>query len=171
MTPIGGAGVPTAPVTSAAAPSGAAGTTSPVATSTPTLPPETVTSLAASVVALSRGGRQSAELRLDPASLGAVSVHLAMMPGNAVSVTFSAAVPQTAQLLHNTLGDLSQAMASAGLGLAQAQVGGGPAGGFGGGSQSNTGGGQQAFRASPPAAPNNEAATTPLSASGARAIA
>ncbi len=80
-----------------------------------------------------QNGQLSAVLRLDPPGLGTVSVHIAMGESAQVNVQFISSLPQTAQLLSNNVDQLRQAMASAGLQLGQAQVGGGGTGQSGGG--------------------------------------
>jgi flagellar hook-length control protein FliK len=86
-----------------------------------------------------RSGQSSLVLRLDPPGLGAVSVHLALGGNADVNVLFVPAVAQTAHLLQTSLPDLRQAMATSGLTLGQAQIGGGASGGGGGTSGSNSG--------------------------------
>ncbi|WP_325352637.1 flagellar hook-length control protein FliK [Acidisoma sp.] len=90
--------------------------------------PATATALAASVVAMSQSGQSTTVLRLDPPSLGALSIHIALTGNATVNVVFVPSVPQTAQLIHGALPDLHHAMASAGLNLGEAQVGGGAGG-------------------------------------------
>jgi flagellar hook-length control protein FliK len=101
--------------------------------------PATPDAMAASIVAMYRSGQSSLVLRLDPPGLGAVSVHLALGGNADVNVLFVPAVAQTAHLLQTSLPDLRQAMATSGLTLGQAQIGGGASGGGGGTSGSNSG--------------------------------
>ncbi|HUM09030.1 MAG TPA: flagellar hook-length control protein FliK [Acidocella sp.] len=94
----------------------------------------TPAALAASITAMHKSGQISTVLRLDPPGLGALSVHIAVGQSAQVNVQFIPTVAQTAQLLNNSLVDLRQAMAAAGLTLGQTQVSGG---GQGGGTASN----------------------------------
>ena len=94
----------------------------------------TPAALAASITAMHKSGQISTVLRLDPPGLGALSVHIAVGQSAQVNVQFIPTVAQTAQLLNNSLVDLRQAMAAAGLTLGQTQVSGG---GQGGGAASN----------------------------------
>jgi flagellar hook-length control protein FliK len=110
-----GAGNPTAPVTP------------------PGYTPATLDAMAASVVAMYRSGQSSLVLRLDPPGMGTVSVHVALGNNANVNVLFVPSAPQTGHLLQAGLGDLRQAMATSGLILGQAQIGGGASGGAGGG--------------------------------------
>ncbi len=132
----------TGTITGAAA-NGAAGS-SPTATAAATATPHGYTqatpdAMAASIVAMYRSGQSSLVLRLDPPGLGSVSVHVAIGSNADVNVLFVPAVAQTAHLLQTGLGDLRQAMATSGLTLGQAQIGGGASGGGTSGGGSNPG--------------------------------
>jgi flagellar hook-length control protein FliK len=87
--------------------------------------PATPDGLAAAITAMQQSGQNNAVLQLDPAGLGAVSVHVALGHNAQINVQFIPAVAQTAQLLNNGLDGLRQAMAASGLTLGQVQVGGG----------------------------------------------
>jgi flagellar hook-length control protein FliK len=87
--------------------------------------PATPDGLAAAITAMQQSGQTNAVLQLDPAGLGAVSVHVALGHNAQINVQFVPAVAQTAQLLNNGLDGLRQAMAASGLTLGQVQVGGG----------------------------------------------
>ena len=100
----------------------------------------TPAALAASITAMHQNGQMSAVLRLDPPGLGALSVHIAVGHGAQVNVQFIPTTAQTGQLLNAGMDQLRQAMATAGLQLGQAQVGGGSQGGGQGG---NSGGGSR----------------------------
>lgn len=106
----------------------AVGQSQPALPGPPAAIPATATALAASVVAMTQSGQSTTVLHLDPASLGALSVHIALTAGATVNVVFVPSVPQTAQLIHSALPDLHHAMTSAGLSLGEAQVGGGATG-------------------------------------------
>jgi flagellar hook-length control protein FliK len=131
--------------------------------------PATASALAASVVAISNSGGQSAVLHLNPASLGAVSVHVGISGDAAINVLFVPSAPQTAQLLHSSMHDLTQAMTSAGLNLGQVQVG----GSFGNGQSGQAG--AEKRQLSPPRPPRAQSGPEQTAgvqtASGARAIA
>jgi len=90
--------------------------------------------LAAAVVAMQKSGDNSTILSLDPAGLGAMTVHVSTSQGSQVNVQFVSSLPQTAHLLNSNLDDLRQAMTAAGIALGQTSVrsDGGNAGGNGG---------------------------------------
>jgi flagellar hook-length control protein FliK len=112
----------------AAAPSATAGA-APAAPPSGTGVPVTPDGLAAAITAMQQAGQNSAVLQLDPAGLGALSVHVALGHNAQINVQFVPAIAQTAQLLSNGLDGLRQAMAASGLTLGQVQVGGGQTGG------------------------------------------
>jgi flagellar hook-length control protein FliK len=155
---------------------GAAGS-SPTAAAAATTTPHGYTqatpdAMAASIVAMYRSGQSSLVLRLDPPGLGSVSVHVAIGSNADVNVLFVPAVAQTAHLLQTGLGDLRQAMATSGLTLGQAQIGGGASGGgtSGGGSNPGTRAGTPSRIAAGTATPAESARPDSVSR-GARAIA
>jgi flagellar hook-length control protein FliK len=129
--------------------------------------------MAASIVAMYRSGHSSLVLRLDPPGLGTVSVHVALGGNAAVNVLFLPSVAQTGHLLQTGLADLRQAMATSGLTLGQAQIGGGASGSAGGGTSGGNAGSQPgtpsrvAVAAATPAEPPLPQTAT----RGARAIA
>ncbi len=96
--------------------------------------PATPSALAAAVVAMQKSGDNSTILSLDPAGLGAMTVHVSIGQGSQVNVQFVPSLPQTAHLLNSNLDDLRQAMTAAGIALGQTSVrsDGGNAGGNGG---------------------------------------
>jgi flagellar hook-length control protein FliK len=71
-----------------------------------------------------QSGQNNLTLRLDPPGLGSLSIHLASSQAG-VNVLFVPSAAPTAQLLTQNLDGLRSAMATAGLTLGQAQVGGG----------------------------------------------
>ena len=83
-------------------------------------------------------GQNSTVLRLDPAGLGNLSVHVAVGQNGQLNVLFVPALAQTGQLLHAGMDGFRQAMTASGLNLGQAEVGGQGAGQTGG--QSGSGG-------------------------------
>jgi flagellar hook-length control protein FliK len=98
----------------------------------------TAAALAATVTAMVKDGKSSVSMRLDPADLGSVSIHLAVGQDAKVNVLMLAAVPQTAQAFSAGADDLRQAFAAAGLALGHLDIGGGgTAGGAGTGQQSS----------------------------------
>lgn len=127
----------------------APGMTSATVQSQPLMPsqshaiPATATALAASVVAMAQSGQSTSVLRLDPPGLGALSIHIALTANATVNVVFVPSVPQTAQMIHSALPDLHHAMASAGLSLGEAQVGGGTGGNANGQARNQTGDGNR----------------------------
>jgi flagellar hook-length control protein FliK len=131
-----------------AAPASASpGVAAPAAAFTPATP----SALAASVVAMCRTGQSSLVLRLDPPGLGTLSVHVAMGSNAEVNVLFVPAVAQTAHLIHGALSDLRDAMATSGLTLGQAQIGGGSSSGSGSSSGGGNAGSQSRNAAAPAA--------------------
>jgi flagellar hook-length control protein FliK len=74
-----------------------------------------------------QSGQNNLTLRLDPPGLGSLSIHLASSQAG-VNVLFVPSAAPTAQLLTQNLDGLRSAMATAGLTLGQAQVGGGSGG-------------------------------------------
>lgn len=93
--------------------------------------PATPSALAAAVVAMHKSGDASTILRLDPAGLGALTIHVSIGDGARINVQFTPAVAQTAHIINSNLDDLRQAMTAAGLSLGQSFVstGGGQTGG------------------------------------------
>ena len=91
--------------------------------------PPTPTALAATVVAMTGSGHSSTVLRLAPPDLGTLSIHVAYAADASVNVVFVPSTSQTAQLLSGGMEGLRHAMATAGLTLGQAQIGGGTGGG------------------------------------------
>ena len=85
-------------------------------------------------------GQNSTVLRLDPAGLGTLSVHVAVGQNGQLNVLFVPALAQTGQLLHAGMDGFRQAMTASGLNLGQAEVGGQGAGQTGG--QPGSSGGQ-----------------------------
>jgi flagellar hook-length control protein FliK len=85
-------------------------------------------------------GQNSTVLRLDPAGLGTLSVHVAVGQNGQLNVLFVPALAQTGQLLHAGMDGFRQAMTASGLNLGQADVGGQGAGQAGG--ESGNAGGQ-----------------------------
>jgi len=71
-----------------------------------------------------QSGQNSLTLRLDPPGLGSLAIHLSSSQAG-VNVLFVPSAAPTAQLLTQNLDGLRSAMATAGLTLGQAQVGGG----------------------------------------------
>ena len=113
----------------------------------------TPAALAAVISAMHQGGQASTVLRLHPAELGALAVHVALGQGGQVNVLFIPSTAQTAQLLNTGMEGLRHAMTGAGLNLGQAQVGG----------QGNPSGGQNTPQGGnpPPNQPVLEDAATP----------
>lgn len=74
-------------------------------------------------------GHSSTVLRLAPPDLGTLSIHVAYAADASVNVVFVPSTSQTAQLLSGGMEGLRHAMATAGLTLGQAQIGGGTGGG------------------------------------------
>lgn len=98
--------------------------------------PPTPAALAATVVAMTGSGHSSTVLRLAPPDLGTLSIHVAYAADASVNLVFVPSTAQTAQLLSGGMDGLRHAMATAGLTLGQAQIGGGAGDGYaaGGGS-------------------------------------
>jgi flagellar hook-length control protein FliK len=172
---VGGLATP-GPSSSAGIATGGSPTVTSAATATPLgYTPATPDAMAASIIAMYRSGHSSLVLRLDPPGLGTVSVHLALGGNADVNVLFLPSVAQTAHLLQSGLADLRQAMATSGLTLGQAQIGGGAggSGGAGGGASGSNAGFQPgtAGRVAAGAAPPTEPRLPQTAARGARAIA
>lgn len=100
--------------------------------------------LAAAVTALHQSGQSGAVLRLDPAGLGPLSVHVSLAAGGQVNVLFVPATAAAGTALQANLGGLGTALAQSGLTLGQAQVGGQFSGQFSG--QSGQHSGQGAYQ-------------------------
>jgi len=124
--------------------------------------PATPDGLAAAITAMQQSGQTSAVLQLDPAGLGALSVHVALGHNAQINVQFVPAVAQTAQLLSNGMEGLRQAMTASGLTLGQVQVGGG---------QTNGGGGGQGRQSPPSPGGTRPTPTTETGPGGIRAYA
>jgi flagellar hook-length control protein FliK len=131
--------------------------------------PATSAALAASVVAMTKSGQSSLLLRLDPPGLGTLSIHVAMGANAQVNVLFVPAVAQTGHFIHGGMSDLRQALATSGITLGQAQVGGGNGGNGGNGNAGTQGRSPNpaAALAAPMAAPDPQEAA----ARGIRAVA
>jgi len=71
---------------------------------------------------MQKAGDHGTILSLDPAGLGAMTVHVSIGQAAQVNVQFVPSLPQTAHLLTAHLDDLRQNMAEAGLALGQASV-------------------------------------------------
>lgn len=80
--------------------------------------------LSATITALHHSGQGAVLLRLDPPSLGHLSIQLKMDAQGAVNVLFIPSTADAAQALHGSLPQLGAALAQSGLALGHADVGG-----------------------------------------------
>lgn len=83
---------------------------------TPATAPEFAQSLGVQVSVLVRGGVQQAELHLNPAEMGPISVQIAL-DGNQAQVNFGADSATTRQIIENGLPELAAALRDAGFTL------------------------------------------------------
>ena len=127
-------------VGSQAAQAGAASTALPetltVQVATPTDAPEFREALGVQVSLLARDGVQSAELHLNPAEMGPISVHI-VMDGAQARVDFGADSANTRELIESGLPELAAALRDAGFTLAGGGVSQHSAGSQGGSAQSS----------------------------------
>lgn len=118
---VGGTPDPAAAMAAALAPSSAAaaGTAAPavVAVATPVNAPDFAQALGLSLSVLARDGVQQAELHLNPADMGPVSVQI-VMEGTRAHVDFGADVAATRQAIEAGLPELASALRDAGFTLA-----------------------------------------------------
>lgn len=114
-TPALGALGPAAPVPTAARAAEAAAPVS-VNLPTPATAPEFAQSLGVQVSVLARGGVQQAELHLNPAEMGPISVQIAL-DGTQAQVNFGADSAATRQIIESGLPELAAALRDAGFTL------------------------------------------------------
>jgi flagellar hook-length control protein FliK len=88
----------------------------PVQVPTPTTSPEFAQSLGVQVSVLARDGIQHAELHLNPAEMGPISVQIAI-DGTQAQVNFGADVAATRQIIENGLPELAASLREAGFTL------------------------------------------------------
>lgn len=88
----------------------------PLSVATPVAAPEFPHALGVQLSVLAQAGVQHAELQLNPAEMGPVSVHIAM-DGSAARIEFGADVAATRQAIESGLPELASALREAGLTL------------------------------------------------------
>jgi flagellar hook-length control protein FliK len=92
-----------------------------VALATPVYSPEFAQVLCAQVSVLAQGGVQRAELQLNPADMGPISVQIEL-DGKQARVDFGAEVAATRTLIQHSLPELASALQAQGLSLSGAGV-------------------------------------------------
>jgi flagellar hook-length control protein FliK len=88
----------------------------PLSVATPVAAPEFPHALGVQLSVLAQAGVQHAELQLNPAEMGPVSVHI-VMDGSAARIEFGADVAATRQAIESGLPELASALREAGLTL------------------------------------------------------
>ena len=142
LDPLAPLAPPAAPPSAPLAASGPAATNPSVPTlalPTPVDSPQFAGALGVHVSVLARGGVQHAELHLNPAEMGPVSIRIELS-GNDAQVQFGADLAQTRQAIERGLPELASALRDAGFTLSGGGVSqhGSPRGGAGGGDHGPT---------------------------------